>query len=127
MYDSLEFLPLSHHTNRSFRTLRVKGLPSFWLLSFWLLSEYVTTYEYFETLTKNKQGISFFVGFVSQDIKLALYIGLAGTALTFLVVVPPWPFFKQHPVQWLLAAGSQSAAEQAALAHGITVDGEVVA
>lgn len=49
------------------------------------------------------QAISFIVGFVLQDIKLALYVGLLGTALTFVVVVPPWPFFNNHPVKWLPA------------------------
>ncbi|KAI0117626.1 microsomal signal peptidase 12 kDa subunit-domain-containing protein [Hypoxylon sp. NC0597] len=46
-------------------------------------------------------GVSFLVGFILQDITLALKIGLAGTALTFLLVVPPWPFFNKHPVKWL--------------------------
>lgn len=48
-------------------------------------------------------AISFIVGFALQDIKLALYVGLLGTALTFVVVVPPWPFFNNHPVKWLPA------------------------
>lgn len=51
--------------------------------------------------TKQPQILAFFVGFMAQDIKLAVYIGLAGTALTFLVVVPPWPFFNKNPESWL--------------------------
>ena len=66
------------------------------------------------------QAIAFFVGYVLQDITLALYIGLGGTALTFLLIVPPWPFFNKHPVQWVPVAGSEIAS------HGITVDGKVV-
>ncbi|KAI2612275.1 SPC12-domain-containing protein [Hypoxylon fragiforme] len=50
-------------------------------------------------------GISFLVGFLLQDIALALKIGLGGTALTFLVVVPPWPFYNKHPVKWLPVGG----------------------
>lgn len=50
-----------------------------------------------------EQAISFAVGFLLQDIKLALYIGLLGTALTFVVIVPPWPFFNKHRVKWLPA------------------------
>ncbi|KAI0816668.1 microsomal signal peptidase 12 kDa subunit-domain-containing protein [Xylaria sp. FL0064] len=50
-------------------------------------------------------AISFLAGFFLQDIALALKIGLGGTALTFLVVVPPWPFFKRHPVKWLPVGG----------------------
>ncbi|KAK3113123.1 hypothetical protein LTR53_009887 [Teratosphaeriaceae sp. CCFEE 6253] len=46
-------------------------------------------------------AIAFFVGFATQDIYQTLYFGLGGTALTFLVVVPPWPFFNQHPLKWL--------------------------
>jgi len=38
---------------------------------------------------------------MAQDIKLTLYIGLAGTALTFLAVVPPWPFYNKNPEPWL--------------------------
>ncbi|KAI1816231.1 SPC12-domain-containing protein [Poronia punctata] len=55
-------------------------------------------------------AVSFFVGFFLQDITLALKIGLAGTVLTFLAIVPPWPFFKQHPVVWLPVAGSSVSA-----------------
>jgi signal peptidase complex subunit 1 len=55
-------------------------------------------------------AIAFLIGFFLQDIALALKVGLAGTALTFLVIVPPWPFFKQHPVNWLPVGGGLSAA-----------------
>ncbi|KAK3079802.1 hypothetical protein LTS18_003874 [Coniosporium uncinatum] len=47
--------------------------------------------------------IAFFYGFFTQDIKMTLWIGLAGTALTFLVIVPPWPFFNRDPLQWASA------------------------
>ncbi|KAI0603239.1 microsomal signal peptidase 12kDa subunit [Biscogniauxia sp. FL1348] len=53
-------------------------------------------------------AISFLVGFFLQDIALALKIGLGGTALTFLLVVPPWPFFNRHPVQWLPVGGGSA-------------------
>ncbi|PMD28343.1 microsomal signal peptidase 12kDa subunit [Hyaloscypha hepaticicola] len=65
-------------------------------------------------------AISFLVGFFLQDIKLALYIGLGGTALTFLLVVPPWPFFNRHPVKWLPVARNETNSQ------GIVVDGKVV-
>ncbi|KAG0648471.1 Microsomal signal peptidase 12 kDa subunit [Hyphodiscus hymeniophilus] len=65
-------------------------------------------------------AISFLVGFFRQDIKLALFIGLGGTALTFLLVVPPWPIFKKHPVKWLPVGGNDSSM------GSITVDGQVV-
>ena len=47
------------------------------------------------------QIVAFIVGYLQQDIKLTLYIGLAGTALTFAVVVPPWPFYNKNPEDWL--------------------------
>ncbi|KAK1968104.1 microsomal signal peptidase 12 kDa subunit [Colletotrichum eremochloae] len=54
------------------------------------------------TIVLSASGVlSFVIGYLLQDIKLAVYVGLAGTILTFLLVVPPWPFYKQHPVKWL--------------------------
>ncbi|KAI9897573.1 hypothetical protein N3K66_007429 [Trichothecium roseum] len=47
--------------------------------------------------------IAFNVGYAKEDIKLAIYIGLGGTALTFLLAVPPWPFYNRNPVKWLPA------------------------
>lgn len=64
--------------------------------------------------------IAFIVGYIKQDIRLALYIGLSGTALTFLLVVPPWPFFNRHPIKWLPVGGVEKDAQD------ITVDGKVV-
>jgi len=65
-------------------------------------------------------AISFIVGYLNQDIKRALVIGLGGTALTFLLVVPPWPFFNSHPVRWLPVAGKRQDANE------IDIDGLVV-
>ncbi|KAK3944691.1 putative signal peptidase complex subunit 1 [Diplogelasinospora grovesii] len=50
-------------------------------------------------------AIAFFVGYFLQDIKLTVFVALGGTALTFLVVVPPWPFFNRNPVKWLPVGG----------------------
>lgn len=59
------------------------------------------------------QLVAFAVGFFFQDIALALKIGLAGTSLAFLVIVPPWPFFNRHPVKWLpIGGGAAVAASQ---------------
>jgi len=53
--------------------------------------------------------LAFLVGFSTQDIYKTLYIGGAGTVLTFLMVVPPWPYFKREPFGWLPArTGRQS-------------------
>jgi signal peptidase complex subunit 1 len=65
------------------------------------------------------QILAFLVGFMTQDILLSLYIGLAGTALTFLAVVPPWPFYNKNAEDWLPA-------RSAASRINIDVDGEKV-
>ncbi|KAH7321550.1 microsomal signal peptidase 12 kDa subunit-domain-containing protein [Rhexocercosporidium sp. MPI-PUGE-AT-0058] len=65
-------------------------------------------------------AIAFITGYFQQDIKRALLIGLGGTAATFLLVVPPWPFFNRHPVKWLPVGGKEPKSQ------GIVVDGHVV-
>ncbi|KAF2474306.1 microsomal signal peptidase 12 kDa subunit [Lindgomyces ingoldianus] len=58
--------------------------------------------ELITTVLLGASGIfAFFIGFMTQDIKLTLYIGLAGTAVTFLAVVPPWPLYNKNPESWL--------------------------
>ncbi|CZT21479.1 related to microsomal signal peptidase 12kDa subunit [Ramularia collo-cygni] len=47
--------------------------------------------------------LAFLVGFSTQDIYKTLYIGGVGTLLTFVVVVPPWPYFQKNPLAWLPA------------------------
>ncbi|KAF2823850.1 microsomal signal peptidase-like protein 12 kDa subunit [Ophiobolus disseminans] len=66
--------------------------------------------------------IAFFVGYVTQDIRLSLYVGLAGTALTFLVIVPPWPFYNKNPEGWLPARNATTATSHL----NIDVDGKKV-
>ncbi|RPA82905.1 microsomal signal peptidase subunit SPC12 [Ascobolus immersus RN42] len=41
--------------------------------------------------------LSFLVGFVFQDLVYTLYVMGAGTVLTILVTVPPWPVFNKNP------------------------------
>ncbi|KAJ9628510.1 hypothetical protein H2203_002410 [Taxawa tesnikishii (nom. ined.)] len=43
--------------------------------------------------------LAFIIGYVTQNIHNTLWIGLGGTAFTFLVVVPPWPFFNRNPTE----------------------------
>ncbi|KAG5969048.1 hypothetical protein E4U58_001665 [Claviceps cyperi] len=47
--------------------------------------------------------VAFNIGYQYQDIQKAVYIGLGGTLLTFMLVVPPWPFYNKKPVKWLPA------------------------
>ncbi|KAI0016935.1 microsomal signal peptidase 12kDa subunit [Xylariomycetidae sp. FL0641] len=69
-------------------------------------------------------AIAFVVGYFLQDIALALKVGLAGTALTFLLVVPPWPFFKRHPVDWLPVGGGSAVTSQQ---QNIVIDEKLLA
>ncbi|KAF4509460.1 hypothetical protein G6O67_003633 [Ophiocordyceps sinensis] len=60
--------------------------------------------EGFATILLAASGlVAFNIGYHYQDILKAVYIGLGGTALTFLLVVPPWPFYNKSPVKWLPA------------------------
>lgn len=59
---------------------------------------------------------------MAQDIKLSLYIGLAGTLITFLAIVPPWPFYNKNPEPWLPARNSNSFTS----GMNIQVDGQKV-
>ncbi|GAB7343784.1 hypothetical protein MBLNU457_1757t2 [Dothideomycetes sp. NU457] len=71
---------------------------------------------------KTDQAVQFFafiIGFITQNITYTLWTGLGGTAITFLVVVPPWPFFNSNPVRWLPAKKGSSN-------YDITVDGKKV-
>jgi len=72
--------------------------------------------------TNRTQIIAFFVGYFTQDIRLSLYVGLAGTALTFLVIVPPWPFFNKNPEGWLPARMANTTPSS----YNINVDGQKV-
>ncbi|EOD50212.1 putative microsomal signal peptidase 12kda subunit protein [Neofusicoccum parvum UCRNP2] len=58
--------------------------------------------------------VAFIVGYSTQDIALALRILLAGAVLTFVAVVPPWPFFNKNPATWL--------APQSAVTGGVEVE-----
>ncbi|RYP73070.1 hypothetical protein DL769_004307 [Monosporascus sp. CRB-8-3] len=65
--------------------------------------------EILATVALSAVGVaSFIIGFILQDIALALKIGLGGTGLTFLLVVPPWPFFNRHKVDWLPVGGGSA-------------------
>lgn len=69
-----------------------------------------------------EQIIAFLIGYFTQDIRLSLIVGLAGTALTFIVVVPPWPFFNKNPEGWLPARHSTTATHTTPN-YNIDVDG----
>ena len=72
---------------------------------------------------KHIQLVAFLVGLVQQDIYLTLWIGLGGTALTFLLAVPPWPVYNRDPQPWLPATTSSNANTSG---MSIEVDGKKV-
>ena len=45
--------------------------------------------------------VAFIVGYVLQSFALMVYIHFGVTAFVFLLVVPDWPFYNRHPLQWL--------------------------
>lgn len=84
----------------------------------------------------DQQLLAFVVGFITQNIHHTLWIGLGGTALTFVVCVPHWPWYNQNPVRWLPAkkANAYGGASGAGIGYTgpdlggmeITVDGKKV-
>lgn len=58
------------------------------------------------------------VGYIYQDIHLTVWIGLAGTIVTALAVVPPWPMYNKNPEKWLVPRTGKAAG-----AGGVVVDG----
>jgi len=65
------------------------------------------------------QLLAFVIGFIQQNVYVTLWVGLAGTALAFLIVVPPWPFYNQSPEEWLPGKSAMAGV-------GIEVDGKKV-
>ncbi|KAL8647131.1 MAG: hypothetical protein Q9226_006560 [Calogaya cf. arnoldii] len=76
--------------------------------------------EIFSTIILAITGLlAFGLGFAQGNIWFTLWIGLGGTALTFLVVVPPYPIYNENPENWLRANSGMSGS-------GIEVDGKKI-
>lgn len=56
--------------------------------------------------------VGFVLGYIQQDFKYTFYAWAAGTALSCLAVLPPWPYLRAHPLQYLpsLASNDETAA-----------------
>lgn len=67
--------------------------------------------------------VSFFAGWATQNVYTTLYVGLGGTALTFLAVVPPWPVYNKNPLPWLPAKTAPRVGGTRADLRGIDLGG----
>ncbi|KAK3271264.1 hypothetical protein CYMTET_20376 [Cymbomonas tetramitiformis] len=48
--------------------------------------------------------ISFLSGYILGSYRLMMMLYGAGVALAFVISVPDWPYFNQHPLTWLPAS-----------------------
>lgn len=81
------------------------------------LADFLTTFLLVATSV-----IAFIIGFTTQDIYKTLYIGLGGTALTFLLVVPQWPFYNKKPENWLPARVPKASAARNVDLGGVQIE-----
>ncbi|CAG9475666.1 microsomal signal peptidase 12 kDa subunit, putative [Plasmodium vivax] len=44
--------------------------------------------------------VSIAVGYYKQNLALSAYIILGGTALSALLIMPTWPIYNKHNIQW---------------------------
>ncbi|KAF9506544.1 hypothetical protein BS47DRAFT_1333776 [Hydnum rufescens UP504] len=51
--------------------------------------------------------VSFIVGFVVQDLKVAFAILSVATIFIALITLPPWPVYNKHPLPWLKSQNSK--------------------
>lgn len=66
-----------------------------------------------------EQILAFILGLVQQNVYITLWVGLGGTALAFLMVVPPWPIYNENPENWLPSRNGLAGT-------GIEVDGKKI-
>ncbi|CCL98411.1 uncharacterized protein FIBRA_00408 [Fibroporia radiculosa] len=46
---------------------------------------------------------SFLLGFALQSLRITLGAFSIACVVLYLIVIPPWPMYRRHPVQWLQA------------------------
>lgn len=81
------------------------------------LADFLTTFLLVATSI-----IAVLIGFTAQDIYKTLYIGLSGTAFTFLLVVPQWPFYNKKPEPWLPARVQKAGAGRNVDLGGVQIE-----
>lgn len=45
--------------------------------------------------------LSFLLGYFLTSFKLMMIVYAAGVTMAFVISVPDWPYFNQHPLKWL--------------------------
>ncbi|KAI8342272.1 microsomal signal peptidase 12 kDa subunit-domain-containing protein [Chlamydoabsidia padenii] len=51
--------------------------------------------------------VGFFTGYTLESIQMTLAIFAFGVLSTCLIVIPPWPMFRRHSVQWVAVDSKQ--------------------
>ncbi|KAE8132210.1 putative microsomal signal peptidase subunit SPC12 [Aspergillus pseudotamarii] len=51
--------------------------------------------------------VAFLAGYIYRDLHLTLWVGLAGTLVTGLAVIPPWPVYNKSPEKWLVSSAGR--------------------
>ncbi|KAI0710810.1 microsomal signal peptidase subunit [Earliella scabrosa] len=52
--------------------------------------------------------VSFIAGFAAQSLQVLFGVFAVFVVLLSAAVIPPWPMFRRHPVQWLPAKTSNT-------------------
>jgi signal peptidase complex subunit 1 len=81
------------------------------------LADFLTTF-----LLVASGVIAVIVGFSAQDIYKTLYVGLSGTVLTFILVVPQWPFYNRKPEPWLPARVQKASSARPVDLGGVQIE-----
>ncbi|KAI9439141.1 microsomal signal peptidase [Lactarius indigo] len=55
---------------------------------------------------------AFFLGFLFQSIQMTFTVFGVGVGLILAIIIPPWPMFNQHPVDWLPSKSKETKEKQ---------------
>ncbi|UYV68590.1 VPS13D [Cordylochernes scorpioides] len=54
--------------------------------------------------------VGFVIGYVTQQLSYSVYCLGAGFVVSSLLVLPPWPMYRQYPLSWLKVGEEDAAA-----------------